>query len=264
MERRVHIFISDLDGTLFDAGTNHIRPEDLDAVKAWIQSGNSFWAATGRGLGAKEALKKMGIEPEVMIFSAGTGYQIGNEAPVRIGFIDHDTASVLLHLLDQKCIGTDYSADTGDRSVRYARQRGILKQKPDEPLSQDPLNLLKRNDVHLLKVFCRAGSEAEIQKTAQVIEAELGSQVLCMHTDAAAIDIIPAGCSKWTAEKAALDALKISPSECAAIGDQQADADMIRFSGIGFSMSGAEEEVRKSADYITDSVSEAIEILRNR
>lgn len=45
MERRVHIFISDLDGTLFDAGTNHIRPEDLDAVKAWIQSGNSFWAA---------------------------------------------------------------------------------------------------------------------------------------------------------------------------------------------------------------------------
>ncbi|MGN1388868.1 MAG: HAD-IIB family hydrolase [Bulleidia sp.] len=264
MGRREHIFISDLDGTLFDAGTNHIRPGDLDAVKAWIQSGNSFWAATGRGLGAKEALKNLGIEPEVMIFSAGTGYQIRTEAPVRIGFLDHGTAEVLLHLLDQKCIGTDYSADTGDHSVRYARQRGILKQKASEPPAQDPLKLLQRTDVQLLRVFCRARSEAEIQKTAQVIEAELGSRVLCMHTDAAAIDIIPAGCSKWTAEKAALDALKISPSECAAIGDQQADADMIRFSGIGFSMSGADEEVRKSADYIVDSVSEAIGILGKR
>ena len=264
MKRRVHIFISDLDGTLFDAGTNHIRPEDLDAVKAWIQSGNSFWAATGRGLGAKEALKKMGIEPEVMIFSGGTGYQIRNEAPVRIGFIDHDTAEVLLNLLDQKCIGTDYSPDTGDRSVRYARQRGILRQKPEEPLAQDPLHLLKRNDVHLLRVFCRARSEEEIQKTAAVIREELGDRVLCMHTDTASIDIIPSGCSKWKAEKAVLDVLKISPSACAAIGDQQADADMIRCSGIGFSMSAADAEVRKSADYIVDSVAEAIEILINQ
>ena len=46
--------------------------------------------------------------------------------------------------------------------------------------------------------------------------------------------------------------------------DQENRTQMIRFSGIGFSMSGAKEEVRKSADYITDSVSEAIEILRNR
>lgn len=46
--------------------------------------------------------------------------------------------------------------------------------------------------------------------------------------------------------------------------DQEILTQMIRFSGIGFSMSGAKEEVRKSADYITDSVSEAIEILRNR
>ena len=62
-----------------------------------------------------------------------------------------------------------------------------------------------------------------------------------------------AGVSKWTALAKICEGLGIAPSEIAAIGDDTNDIEMIVNAGMGIAMGNAVDDVKRVADYETES-----------
>ena len=69
-------------------------------------------------------------------------------------------------------------------------------------------------------------------------------------------DVIPKGSSKQVGGDKMLDYFGISLDESMAFGDGGNDVLMLKHVGIGVAMGNAEDEVKRAADYVTDSVDE--------
>ena len=69
-------------------------------------------------------------------------------------------------------------------------------------------------------------------------------------------DVIPKGSSKQVGVDKMLDYFGISLDESMAFGDGGNDVLMLKHVGIGVAMGNAEDEVKRAADYVTDSVDE--------
>lgn len=69
-----------------------------------------------------------------------------------------------------------------------------------------------------------------------------------------AVDIISRNGGKVTGIKRYLKENHISAQESMAFGDGENDMEMLEFAGVGIAMGNAEDMVKKSADYVTDSV----------
>ena len=69
-----------------------------------------------------------------------------------------------------------------------------------------------------------------------------------------AIDVIPAGGSKWNGILKMAEHYGFSAHEMAAIGDGKNDISMITGAGLGIAMGNASDEVKDTAGYITDSI----------
>jgi Cof subfamily protein (haloacid dehalogenase superfamily) len=69
-------------------------------------------------------------------------------------------------------------------------------------------------------------------------------------------DVVPMGISKRVGIDKMLEHFQIGLDECMAFGDGGNDIQMLSHVGIGIAMGNASDEVKKYADYITDSVDE--------
>ena len=69
-----------------------------------------------------------------------------------------------------------------------------------------------------------------------------------------AVDIISRGGGKVVGIKQYLEENDILPQETMAFGDGENDIEMLEAAGIGIAMGNADDIVKKSADYVTDSV----------
>lgn len=68
-----------------------------------------------------------------------------------------------------------------------------------------------------------------------------------------AVDLIPKGVSKAEGIRQVMDFYGMDMNECMAFGDGGNDIDMIETAGIGVAMGNANEEVKRHADYVTDT-----------
>ncbi|ADL04740.1 Cof-type HAD-IIB family hydrolase [Lacrimispora saccharolytica] len=80
-----------------------------------------------------------------------------------------------------------------------------------------------------------------------------GCEFIRWH-DEMAIDVIPAGGSKWNGILKMAEHYGFSAHEMAAIGDGKNDISMITGAGLGIAMGNASDEVKDTAGYITDSI----------
>lgn len=118
-----------------------------------------------------------------------------------------------------------------------------------------------RPDAKLVRLFCIAPSEEYIEAFQQAVQNLFAGKLLCQHTDAACVDIVPRGCTKWDTAAYILKQKGMDIEECAAIGDEEADAGMIRNSGTGFAMEKAPAGVKADAAHVVSSVAQALTIL---
>lgn len=262
---RIKVLISDLDGTLFEAGTQNVRDSDWQAICDWRACGNEFWVATGRRNNVRSLLREKNIVPDVLIYSAGCAYVSGEGKAECRGSISSSDAQAVFDLLSHQfpsvCSLLDLFADDG----LYLHGAVELWQRhihaPMMPAFHSADDYLKRPGAKLLRLFCIAPSEQDAKDLQRMIRDQFAGRLLCLHTDGACVDILPDGCSKWDTAAWLLEHQELSAQQCAAIGDEEADAGMIQNSGIGFAMQKAPAMVKADADYVVSSVAEAVEIL---
>ena len=98
-----------------------------------------------------------------------------------------------------------------------------------------------------------AGNVAEILTIEKQLIAQYQDQLNIYKSQPRYLEVMHQQASKTNAIKLLMAKYGIKQDEIIAIGDNYNDKNMIEFAGIGVAMGNAPDEIKKVADYITDT-----------
>ncbi|MDI9540063.1 MAG: Cof-type HAD-IIB family hydrolase [Bacillota bacterium] len=242
----IKIIFFDVDGTLKSFNNPGITEPVLHALQKLKEKGIKIFIATGRAPYAVPHFEGISFN----------GYLCYN------GAYCYDEDSVLYSKpLDKKDLYQFIeNAKKQNEPVIAAGKDEMCAngygEKLNEYLSFAPLKY-PSNDLNYFNEFI----EGDIYQMMASGKPEKDEEFLkdCKHLKIArwwdhAFDLTSDSCSKSIAIQKVLEAYGFQREEAMAFGDGGNDLDMIEYVGLGVAMENASEEVKKAADYITDSV----------
>ena len=238
---------SDFDGTLyFMRNDPNFREEDLSAIRRFQKEGGLFGISTGRSL--------IGIKKVVHDRIAFDFYILVNGALV----LDKNCQP-----LYKECVDRDLIAEIHDR---YFGQVEIIIQANDtvynvgEPyplqVQIESIDDIPGYDIYGLSFG--AENPADARRITQEINQDYG-EILIAYENVWNVDIVPKGCSKGHAINLIKDKLGID--YIGGIGDSYNDVPMLKNVDCSFTFGHVPDGVKQHADYIVDSVADAIQTL---
>jgi len=229
--------VVDLDRTLLHTD-KALSAYTVKVLKECRKKAIRIMVATARPLRTAKQYCEM-IDADAMVVSNGARVICGNQRT------DHgicqESAVRLLNALN--CY-PDYliTLETGD--IAYSN-------KPiadyETIISDDLVGIAKTEGV--LKILVRRDSE----ETLAVVKENLTEDLYCTIANGHLIQIMNKAATKWNGIKAMLEICNCSPNETAYCGDDYDDIEPIKLCGVGVAVSNAIDEVKRVADYITES-----------
>lgn len=247
--KKIRAAFFDVDGTLISGGSHKMPatlPAALDALR---KNGVALLLSTGRHL--------LEIEEENLLPGLhfdGAAYMNGQLCewkghPVVQNLISPEELASLHAYLDRtghSCIFLErdqmYANKVDDRLIAGQAQVGTAI----PPLRS--LDGLEQREIYQLIPYVTAEEEPEL------LAAMPGCKTLRWGN--AVVDLTTKAGGKEKGIRALCEAMGISIDETIAFGDGANDREMLEMAGIGVAMGNALEEVKQSADYITDTVEE--------
>jgi Cof subfamily protein (haloacid dehalogenase superfamily) len=226
--------------------------------------------------GARQAARKL--------HAAGIGFSIVSSRPsIGMGFLIESLSITLpvgafngssivdpqLRPIEQRLI----PPATAKRSIEVLRQFGVdiwlftsdqwLTRNPDgEYVAHEKRTI--RHDPNIISDFtpylgeaCKivgASSDAPLLERCEAAMREaVGMEAMAVRSQTYYLDVTPPGHDKGTFVEAMAKRLDVSTDAVATIGDMQNDLPMFANSGVSFAMGNASDDVKKRANYVTDS-----------
>lgn len=250
------IFFSDLDGTLLNSQKT-ITPATRNALKKFTDSGNHFVICTGRAMDSVLQIQKdLSLTFPGTFLAAFNGAQIydcDKETTIYRAGICIDLVSQIFDLAKKYGVHIQTYSDThiitfaDDECTKYYRHF-------------IPSPLLLTSDIRSVLTIepckCIAIELHDHQKMEHFRKALLplvGSTLSVMYSNPFYLEIFPSEAGKGSAVTRLCDYLQIPVENALAAGDEQNDISMIRAAGTGIAMINATEDVKASADRITDA-----------
>lgn len=253
----IKLIASDIDGTLLKNHGQVIPPRTAELIRALIDKGVYFTAASGRQYGS---LVRM-FQPvsDHICYVAENGcvcayqdniiarYHLPQDAAFDIIDAIHDFPDCYAMVSG---LHTSY-IDTDDpefyRIIREDLRYNVTKVKDFKSEIKEPilkiaacdLNGTDRIGPHFTNMF-----NGDIKAvTAGLLWVDFGS----------------VSSNKGVGLKALLDHLHIDPADCVAFGDQYNDVEMLKLAGTSYVMSTCAPGMEQHADHVTDSVEAVLE-----
>ena len=254
--RNKKVLFLDMDGTTLD-DDKQLSEANLDALCRAVKAGHEVVITTGRTHSSAGYLREhYGLD------RIGCRYMIVyNGAAI----LDCETGK----LLYSKTIPVEYAA----RMIDAAREEGVYLHSYTEKKV-----LTERDDENLAVYLKRTSMEAEIvpdlkkavdrppykllavevrdpdrllafkQNQSSWIKGKVDMYFSCREY----LEVVPEGVSKGTALQMFCKMREIPIEHTIAAGDEGNDLSMLRAAGIGCAVANAQEEVKKTADYVTE------------
>ena len=237
----------DIDGTLVSFKTHRVPDSAKRAIAALRAKGVRVFIASGRQLLAINNLEDLQFDGYVTL---NGGYCIvGEQVIYKHSMPSEDMVSLVQYMEEREdfpCIFVHENAFcinyTDERTDEVFR---LLNFPQPPPL---PLREAATGDIFQLVAFFTKEQEKAIMAVMPHCEATRWNPLFS--------DVIPKGSSKQVGVDKMLDYFGISLDESMAFGDGENDVLMLKHVGIGVAMGNAEDEVKRAADYVTDSVDE--------
>lgn len=240
----------DIDGTLVSFQTHAIPDSAVRAIAAAREHGSKIFIATGRPrilINNLGALQERGLIDGYVTMNGGYCF-VGNEVIYKSA-IPADEAHTLLDYCTARAIPCvvvgehDICVCHVDQRVRsifydYLHAAPIPEVTPDEAL--------RGREVFQLTPFIVAEEEAELRP--HLPHCEIG------RWHPAFVDVTALGNTKQRGIDQVCRHFGIDVADTMAIGDGGNDIPMLRHAGIGVAMGNANDTVRATADYVTDTV----------
>lgn len=253
----------DIDGTLVTRN-NHIPSSTIEAVEQLKLNGGIPVIATGRApVLMREISKKLKIDSYI----AMNGQYIVHEGeviysnPIDMDLVDqvvkvanerHD--GILLSTADE--IVANSLISLVNRGSLYTFLKGLVGIIPERVKLKLWKSLMKKTpeksdyenkEIYMMNINANQDEELEYEK----IFAE---QLTFTRANEMSMDIVNKGVSKATGAKKMISALGVHRQNTFAFGDGLNDMEIIQFVGTGVAMENGFEELKATADFVTDSV----------
>lgn len=260
---RIRLLALDADGTLVGPD-GVVRPAVKEAVAMAQDRGLLVVVCTGRRYRtARPILEELDLDGPVVVHNgvvvkdARTGktteqHFLPDEFFAPVMEIMGDLGPPLVYV-DRYFDGIDLYAEPADRCHEF--QAEYLDSNPNVVHEVESVAALPTGSVVMISSM--ADSESLLTLKGR-IEGQFGDRVqtnYIMNTNYRGhiLEVTRAGVSKWTALAKLCEGLGIAPSEIAAIGDDTNDIEMIVNAGMGIAMGNAVDDVKRVADYETES-----------
>lgn len=237
----------DIDGTLVSFKTHRVPDSAKRAIAALRAKGVRVFIASGRQLLAINNLEDLQFDGYVTL---NGGYCIvGEQVIYKHSMPSEDMVSLVQYMEEREnfpCIFVHENAFCINYTDERTDEVFRLLNFPQPPTL--PLREAATGDIFQLVAFFTKEQEKAIMAVMPHCEATRWNPLFS--------DVIPKGSSKQVGVDKMLDYFGISLDESMAFGDGENDVLMLKHVGIGVAMGNAEDEVKRAADYVTDSVDE--------
>lgn len=247
------LLCSDFDGTLHysDGKYGYIRDTDRQAITKFRRDGNCFAICTGRPLSGLLRDVRDNLNVDYYITSTGAMISTNDDVPKRIIMENRIQASECISLQkrfhDQGVLFIH--AENAVHTFAYSD-----KGYPEQHVLHD-LSTLDEMHITGISIYCESDE----------ISAEITREINRDYTFVAAfqnrnwLDVVKKGTSKGNGALYLKN--YVHADLLAGIGDSYNDIPLLQAADVSFTFHSSPEEVRKEADYLVDSESEAIVIL---
>ena len=248
------LLASDFDNTLLRSdGT--VSRDTLDAIRKYQSLGGKFLICTGRMFASiRREASLLGISGDVIAYNGGivgdidTGeikYQSLIPLDISLEIVDYlESRGKIVHLY----INDTLYINKANPYTDYYCKECKVQATPVGNLV-DYLNKVKICPNKILLI----DEPSEIDKYSDILASKGAGRYLVAKSAPNLLDIEGYGTSKGVAIKHIASLYGIDATECVCFGDSPNDISMLKVAGVGVAVDNATDEVKKVADYITDS-----------
>lgn len=237
----------DIDGTLVSFETHEVPLLVAKAIDELKRKGIKVFIATGRHFSSINNLGELEFDGYVTL---NGGYCFAGEHVIYKRHIaKEDIKSLVNYLKHEESFPCTF---VGEHSMFMNYENEATEKVfsmldfPKPPVGE--LDDASEADVYQLVAFFNDEQEPRVMKTMPECEATRWYPSFT--------DVVPAGSSKRVGIDKMIEHFGISLEETMAFGDGGNDIPMLEHAGISIAMGNAGDEVKQSADYVTDSVDE--------
>ena len=239
----------DIDGTLVSFKTHTIPESTKEALKLLEQKGIKVFIATGRPYMSIDNLEDLVFDAYITL---NGGYCLtGNKEVIYKNSIPSKDIQSLTEYLKEVDTFPCMAATEDEVTINYIDDnvKHILKLiNFPNPVIKD-FDTIKDKEIFQLMAFVDENKE-------QYLMENILTNCAPTRWNPLFTDIIRKGNNKQTGMDKLLEYYNIALSETMAFGDGGNDIPMLRHAGISIAMGNANDDVKQSASYITDSVDE--------
>ena len=255
----IKLIVSDLDGTLLQED-NSVKSEDAKALTKAAQDGLQISIATGRmDTEIKEVLKSIGQNFHRISQNGAFASTIDERSIFSRTFTPEIAEKIYKKVLNPNFVTIVCSYDTNFTHENNEYVEGVQK-RMFHPIIIDPEISTKFNEIKPSKITL-IGFENDIIEMRETLSKDYSDDIDLFISETHVLDIMPKQISKGSAIKKLLEDLSLKPEEIACIGDSFNDIPMFRLTPYSFAMETAHEEVKKEANFVVQSVAEAVEMI---
>ncbi len=250
----MHIFFSDLDGTLL-TDKKEITPRTKKAIDTFVAAGNRFIISTGRPLqSALDTQKRLGLTYPGNYVSAYNGALIYDSAAGKTLYetgIALDLIQPALEIADACHVHIQAYQDRYIICRNYNADLQYYRDHISMPaiITDDMLSELSSPPWKLMAIDVESRSRLETFHSR--LTEELGAYMKPVFSGPHYVDIFPVNAGKGKSLIQLCRLLQIPVENSVAAGDEENDIPMIEAAGCGICMCNGKDEVKKIADVIT-------------
>lgn len=248
------LVVADLDGTLIGED-GILSPATMKAVTALHDAGIRFTIATGRTFaGASRYATALKVNAPIILYQGGEIREFPSGAVLWSQAIPLPLAHEFIHFARERCLSINayvddrtYTEKESSETSYYAQLGGV----PVQPVG-DLLAFLRRPPAKLLVI-----AEPEtVDRIAPGFEERFEGRLGIVRSHRRFLEATPLGVHKGTGVGWLTGHMGIQREAVAAIGDNDNDAEMVAWAGLGIAMGNASPAVKAVADVIAPPLSE--------
>lgn len=250
----------DMDGTLLNK-TGEISEKNLEAIKMASENGVNVAVTTGRLFtSANYFADLLGVKTPVIASNGAYIREKSSDKVIYKSLLGYDNAIKIVEILKNFNLYPHFNTYDSIFTEKLINS-SLFYSKLNETLPEDRRikihiveewqRVLKENESEILKCIVIDKDIEKIKKAKEEInKIETVEVVSSLKKN---FEIMSKGVSKGKAVEMLANYYGINKSEIICMGDNENDLSMIKYAGLGIAMGNAEDFVKESADYITDT-----------
>lgn len=250
----------DMDGTLLNK-SGEVSKKNLEAIKMASKNGVNVAVTTGRLFASANYFADL-LEVKTPVIASNGAYirEKSSDKIIYKSLLGYDNAIKIVEILkifDLYPHFNTYDSIFTERLINSALFYSKLNETLPEDrkikirIVEDWQKILKKNESEILKCIVIDKDMEKIKKAKEEIgKIETLEVVSSLKKN---FEVMAKGVSKGKAVEMLANYYGIDRSEIICMGDNENDLSMIKYAGLGIAMGNAEDFVKESADYITDT-----------